>query len=99
MVRLGFFWKGWKAPDEVFDKKTLKHYAKLEKIHALQLISGHVTGGRSSFHSYELNLVLDNGKRINVVDHSHQDKLREDAGTLSVFLEKPVWDAIGHRHR
>ena len=43
--------------------------------------------------NYELNLVLEDGKRINVVDHENQDSLREDAGTLAAFLDKPIWDA------
>lgn len=77
--RNGFFWNGRKTPDEVFDKKTLKHFAELKEIHALQLISEHCSGNKSSFYSYELNLVLEDGKRINVVDHGNQVKLREDA--------------------
>lgn len=92
--RRGFFWKGRKSPGEVIDYRTLQHCAELEKIHALQLISEYCRGNRSSYHSYELNLVLEDGKRINVVDHGDQNKLREDAGNISAFLEKPVWDAI-----
>jgi len=92
--RKGCFWKGRKAPDAVLNRKDLKHYAELEEIHALQIISEHCRGDKSSYYSYELNLVFKNGKRINVVDHGNQDKLREDAGRLSAFLEKPVWDAI-----
>lgn len=89
----GFFWKGRKNPDHVFDKRTLKHLAELEKVHALQLISKVVNSDESSWDCYELNLVLEDGKRINVVVHGNQDKLREDAGTLSAFLGKPIWDA------
>ncbi len=91
--RLGFFWKGRKNPDHVFDKRTLKHVAEFEKVHALQLISKVVNSGESSWDCYELNLVLQDGKRINVVVHGNQGRLREDAGTLAAFLDKPVWDA------
>jgi hypothetical protein len=52
-----------------------------------------VTGNKNSYYSYELNLVLDDGSRINVVDHGNLDRLRSDAQTLSRFLDKPVWDA------
>ncbi len=52
-----------------------------------------MTGNKSSYYSYELNLVLDDGSRINVVDHGNLDRLRGDAQTLSRFLDKPVWDA------
>ena len=93
-TRKGYFWKGRKAPDDVFDKRTLKHFAKLDSIHALQLISEYCRGNKSSYYSYELNLVMEDGSRMNVVDHGNQAKLREDAQTLSTFLDKPAWDAI-----
>jgi hypothetical protein len=89
----GYFWKGRKAPHEVFDKGTLKHCTKLEQIHALQLLSEHCRGNKKSYYSYELNIVLEDGKRINVVDHGNQKKLRDDAATIADFLNIPVWDA------
>ena len=92
--RKGFFWKGRKAPDQVFNKSSLKHFSDLEQIHALQLVSEYCRGDKRSYYSYELNLVLGNGQRINVVDHGNQNKLRSDASSLSSFLEKPVWNAI-----
>jgi hypothetical protein len=90
----GYFWKGRKAPNEVLDIKAIKDACKLEDIHALQLISEYCQGGKSSYYSYELNLVLNTGNRINVVDHGNEEKLRQDAQVLSVFLQVPVWDAI-----
>ena len=90
--RKGCFWKG-KNPDRVGDRRTRKNYADLKQIHALQLISEYVRGNKSSYYSYELNLVLKNGKRICVVDHGNLSRLREDAKTLAKFLERPVWDA------
>lgn len=92
--RKGYFWKGRKGPDQVFSKNSLKYFAELEDVHALQLISEYCRGDKSSYYSYELNLVLKDGKRINVVDHGNQNKLRADASTLSDLLERPVWDAI-----
>jgi hypothetical protein len=93
--RNGFFWKGRKAPDEVSDRKTIKHCAKLDDIHALQLISYLCSGPKTRSHyRYELNLVLKDAKRIYLVLDDKKDKVREDARTLSQFLDKPVWDAI-----
>jgi len=92
-TRKDYFWKGRKAPDEVFNKNAIKHLARLEEIHALQLISEYCRSDKSSYYSYELNLVLQDGVRINVVDHGNKDKLCEDAATLSNFLGKPIWDA------
>jgi len=56
----------------------LIEFTALEDIHALQLISEYFRGGGSLYDCYELNLVLENGKRINVVSHGDEDKLRED---------------------
>lgn len=89
----GSFWRGRKGPDDVSDRRELKHYTELENIHALQLLSEYCSGNKSSYYSYELNLVLKDGSRINVIDHGNQKKLREDAQTLSGFLGKPLWDA------
>ena len=46
------------------------------------------------FYSYEINLVLKNGRRVNVADHGDLDSLRADADMLANFLEVPVWDAL-----
>lgn len=91
--RSGAFWKGRQAPFEVVNRRALKDFVELEEIHALQLISELCRSDKSSYYSYELNLVLSDGRRINVVDHGNQEKLREDARILSAFLDAPVWDA------
>jgi len=90
--RKKLFWKGRKVPDEVFDRRNLKEFVGLDRIHALQIISEHCQSNKSSYTSYELNVVLQDGMRINVVDHGNKEKLRDDAKTLAGFLEKPIWD-------
>ena len=92
--RKGFFWKGRTAPDEVLRQERLKFFAKIDQVHAIQLLSEYCRGNKSSFYSYEINLVLENGRRINVVDHGNAAKIRQDAETIAAFLKKPVWDAI-----
>lgn len=91
----GILWKGRNEPDEVFDREEFKFLVEFENVHALQLIFEASTdeAGNIQFYSYELNLVLKDGKRINLVDHGDVKKIREDAKTLSEFLDKPVWDA------
>lgn len=82
-----------------FDSTQKKH-GKLTNIHALQIISEYVrdTGTSSSsskdFTSYELNLILTCGKRINILDHSHLKVVREEAVALSDFLNINVWQVI-----
>ncbi len=89
----GYFWKGRKNPETVYNINARKNCTKLKEIYALQIISELVRGDKSSYYSYELNLVLNDGSRINVIDHGKIEKIREDAEKLSQFLGKPVWDA------
>ncbi len=89
--RTGHFWKGWKNPERMLDPEKLNSYTRLNRIHALQILAEYISG-KSSYYSYELNLVLEDGSRINVTDHGDLKKLREDAETLSKFLGKPIWD-------
>jgi hypothetical protein len=93
-MTMGCFWKGRKSRSNMIVRNTSKHFSEFDNIHALQLISEHCRGNKQSYYSYELNLVLKNGTRLNVVDHGNYDKIRKDADTLAAFLGKPVWDAI-----
>lgn len=93
---LGWFWKGRKSPDEVFDVASIKTCVALKEICAIQLLSDFALGGSqggSGWH-YELNVVLHDGSRHNVVGHCGKRSLQEDAQTLATFLGVPVWDAI-----
>jgi len=53
-----FFWKGKIPPSKVFDKGSLKGCCELDNIYALQIISKYCSGNKSSYFSYELNIVL-----------------------------------------
>jgi len=87
-------WKGRKSPREVFNASELKNYTEIKNIHALQLISEYCSDSDSSYTSYELNLVLADGRRINLVDHGNRKKLIADAQTLAKFLAVPLWNAL-----
>lgn len=63
----------------------------LERIYAIQILSELVRGKRT-YCSHELNLVLEDGSRVNVVDQGGLEKLREEADTISRFLGRPVWE-------
>ena len=63
----------------------------LKRIYAIQILS-ELIKSKSTYYSYELNLVLEDGSRVNVVDQGGLEKLREDADTLSRFLGRPVWE-------
>ncbi|MBN2280905.1 MAG: hypothetical protein JXQ65_10015 [Candidatus Marinimicrobia bacterium] len=93
---LGFYWKGKKSDDQVQQAKVK---CRLADIYALQIISEYIrntssSGSGSSYHSYEINLVLKTGERINVLDHGARNKIMEQAKELSEFLNVPVWNPV-----
>ena len=90
------YYKGRRSPDETIgpvDPEAKKNVVPFGRIYALQIIREYCSGSKGGgYYSYELNLVLDDGSRVNVVDHGNQTKLRDDAFTLAGFLGKPIWD-------
>jgi|GEM_PF-6831275 len=40
----------------------------------------------------QLNLVLNDGERINVIDHGDLNAVRQDAQTLARLMHVPLWD-------
>ncbi len=97
-----FMWKKFTTPivfnqsSQLFykGKNDLDHSTPFASIHAIQLLKEYCRGDKSSYYSYELNLVLKTGERINVIDHGHSSTVIEDAQTLSAFLGKPVWNSV-----
>jgi hypothetical protein len=85
---LGRFWKAWRTP-----RPGVSVGVELTSIHALQVISEYCSG-KASFYSYELNLVLTDGSRLNVVDHGDLASIRGDAEALASFLGVPLWDPV-----
>jgi len=86
---LGLHWRGWRTPRR---GSTRAGVVPLSRIHAIQVVSEYVPGKRSSFYSHELNLVLSDGGRVNVVDHGNKGQLTSDAKALAEFLAVPLWD-------
>lgn len=60
---------------------------------ALQIIGEVVHGKDSKYNSFELNLVLDDVNRVNVVDHGNLKGVIADTETLGDFLNLPIWTA------
>lgn len=94
---LGCYWRGRKQPEAgAIGQGT--NLCRLGNIHAIQLLkesigSGSQSGSGSNYSSYELNLVLKDASRLNVIDHRNIAQIRIDAEKLSNFLKVPVWDA------
>lgn len=89
----GMYWKDWKAPKRYLAKVDEDDSSRISNIYSLQIIPELVRSDNKSYVSYELNLVLKDGSRMNVVDHGDPLQLLEDAQKLSDFLGVPVWDA------
>lgn len=95
-LSLGGYWRGANHLNSPQALTEQPEWAWLQEIKALQLVGELVArnrkdeGRRRYFVSYELNLVLGDGSRINVMDHSDRNQLRQDAETLGQFLGVPV---------
>lgn len=96
-IDIGYFWRDKRKPEKSLG--ISEDQCELNKIHAVQIIQERVrksagSSGSSYFFSYEINLVLDDGQRLNVVDHGTLSRIRKDAKELAEFLNVPLWDAI-----
>jgi hypothetical protein len=92
---MGYFWKGKKDPHMVVNIDDIKTVAKLDEIYGIQVIKEYVKskdskGHDSSYYSYEINLILNSGKRLNVVDCGNATSILQDASQLSKFLDVRV---------
>lgn len=95
--REAIFYKGQKPAFRDYNKIT-KNQCPLDKVYAIQLIKKRITstssGSSSTQTYYEINLVLNDTFRINVIVGSDSYYVRNDANKIAAFLNVPVWDAI-----
>lgn len=81
-------------------RRGRKQTIKFDEIHAVQLLSRIVEtktppkGELKKISIYELNLVLNDGSRLNLVSHGGLKEILEDSNAISSFINKPIWDAI-----
>ena len=91
--QLGVFWRGRRLPAGVGTRMASDDHVRLETIHALQIIKEYCSTKNGGYYSYELNLILKDASRVNVLDHGKVARLRRDADELAQFLGGiPVWD-------
>lgn len=90
----GYFYKGRTRPQHNMATNNSKKHAitELNEVAAIQVLKERVRSKNSSYYSYEINLVLQNASRINVVDHGKYQAVIEDAETLAQTLGVPLWD-------
>lgn len=84
----GLFCRGKLAAQDQGDRCI-----SLQQVYAIQLLREKIRNPQSKYSTYELNLVLHDASRRNVVDHGDIERLRREADFLSKFLGVPLWDA------
>lgn len=94
--QLGVYYKGYNSKDHRVKKQKEDKYIPLKSIVAFQIIGEYVTSSDSTYKSFELNLVLSDGTRRNVIDHGNLKSVVKDAEVLSKFLNIPIWHATSH---
>jgi hypothetical protein len=91
----GCYYKGRKKPEHTLSMSRDEAHAitHLNEVVAIQVISERISSKNGSYHSYEINLVKQDGSRINVVDHGKPAAVITDAEKLATQLGLPLWDA------
>jgi len=96
----GLFLKGRSRAGDAGRPGEMKNACRLSDIHALQLLRkiGRTPGDEHQasreFYAYELNLILQDSRRIHVMNYVDERKFREDVQLISRMLDVPVWDTV-----
>ena len=96
--RLKAIWHGKVDPDKIINKESISYYTSLKELHAIQLIQESIEGkldddgNRESFYSYELNLIMNDGRRVNVIDHGNKKAIFNQAQAIAEMFHVPIWD-------
>ncbi len=70
------------------------------QIHGLQLIEEYNRDSRINiadsymYYSYELNLILKNADRVNIMSHGDKNEMIKDAKMLAAYLSVPIWHKL-----
>ncbi|MCF6288594.1 MAG: hypothetical protein L3J53_05080 [Proteobacteria bacterium] len=89
---MGLVWVGHKTPKLSGEQKSKQNLIYFNDIYAIQILFERVRANKSNYTSYEINLILKDATRFNVIDHGNYTQIILDAETLSEFLGKPIWD-------
>lgn len=95
----GSIWTGTSTTASIAKATQRPDYLSLSDVHALQIVCEYVKSNDLSgpFLSYELNLVLNDKNRRNLMDHHDLSDLRHDAQQLADALKVPLWDDSLHK--
>lgn len=85
-AQLGCYWRSRGAGDPPGSDAV-----PLSSIRGLQITPERIVNSESDYDAYELNLVLAEGRRVNVLDHGNLPELHADATRIAGFLRVPLW--------
>lgn len=90
----GCYYKGRKKPEHRLGMNSDKKHAltHLSEVKAIQILRERIRSKNGSYYSYEINLVLDDASRINIIDHGKHEAVVDDAEVLATTLGVPLWD-------
>ncbi len=84
----GKYYKGEYSNQAMDESESEAGY--IDNIHSIQLIREHVAAKETTYYSYELNIVLKDASRINIMDHSHLKNIKKSAEMLSAYIGVPI---------
>ena len=100
----GFFWRGkTNLNPRTEDSLKMDDMIRLDEVAAIQILAEEVKtkGGNPNLHgyksiahiydSYEMNLVLKDKSRVNVVDHANLNSIKREAEAIAKRLNVKVW--------
>ena len=89
---IGMMYKGNKAP-KLSGQQDNNDKVYLNNVHALQVIKEYIRSNKSRYYSYEINFIMKDASRVNVMDHGNYKQIQSDAEEIALFIGKPLWDA------
>lgn len=82
--------------ENLFEKLNQEKYKNkiipINNFYAIQIVSELVTWKNSSYTSYELNMILKDSSRINIIDHWDLEEIRKNAFEISNKLWIKIYD-------
>lgn len=88
---MGWYWKGNKKLNLGDSVSSQKDAVKISDIKAVQLLGERISSrDTASYTSTEINLVLKNGDRINIMDHGDRAEILDITDQIAGMLKVPV---------
>jgi hypothetical protein len=76
-----------------FSPMALKQRLRFDQVRELEMLTKHIQRlDRAGYDNHELNLVLDDGTRVNLISHPDTAQIARDAQTLAGIIGVPIRD-------